>query len=827
MFKIKGSCEIKIVNSQTGKTKEVIEKENLITDNTLLDVLGWIPNNLFSTSTVLNIFISANASSPNSVASGVSIMATAYTPSDVTKITFYPNANPIYGQIQQRIDYVGTDRTFQTVGIRNSSSGKIFAYLLLDTPCTQGAYDYLDLFYRVQFINAGGQGLATTDALLDFARGCFLGGSNSFDMQYYSPWCGVASSMRYARYATAKTLLDYKSNILNSSHSVSSQTVASHYKFKMNISFDQDQSIGFIFGSLLQGSASSGGYHTIKNIQNPLAPFQNIFTHSSNATVPFFNSLTSAAGNGKIRTSGNWTGKFPELYKITIVQGGATGVATYKYSVRKHLGFNGNSYSDLAFNSPYRIDLPGFHGMKEENNDLLRWSNTQIVQYDQTGIMLLDVFDGRYQIWDAASTPNLPATQIRQCAVDPINQKIYVACRATGLWVINVSTNTIERPFNIPCYGVDVGRNNVAYVVIEGGMYLSSNWNTPLVFTYTGITDNNWSKVYFLKCDPEHISDRIAMAIAVPSASNRVVWWNVGGSVVNGPQSSSIKAYPASLEVSDTGSHWVSGAGRLTFGSASLGSLGGSLITGGTLNHSIYGSDTYYKITFYNQYLILADRIVDIAGITINTFTSFSSGTGRSAILHLDSGICILSNFLRQMFSDNFYCWNSFGWNGSQWVLNHTGAKTTHTDNQLLGNGINIRFENGTNAPHFIGTDFYTQSICEGKHKDNASTISHNTCWYSVGAIFNKQVASGATIPVASPYTITLSAASETDFRRIETDSPELHKFTINGSPVTTVYTNGQAPAPNEVTINAAGVITFNASDAGKVFSGTFAILLL
>ncbi len=81
-----------------------------------------------------------------------------------------------------------------------------------------------------------------------------------------------------------------------------------------------------------------------------------------------------------------------------------------------------------------------------------------------------------------------------------------------------------------------------------------------------------------------------------------------------------------------------------------------------------------------------------------------------------------------------------------------------------------------------------------------------------------------------SSYFVTVPAAANTDFRRMETDSPELHKLTINGTAVATVYSSNSdfytPPGVNEVFIMSNGKIYFNAADLGKTITGTYAHLL-
>lgn len=1051
-MEIKGSVKIRVVDSRTEEIKQTIKQNNTITNQALVEVLDW---GAVGVASDRRISISQQTTKPSIFNATVAkIIGTGYIPSGISSPIINTNVTPIFGQIQNRIDFTGTARTFTTVALtrsgsnnnQNNESHAAMAYLLLDTPCTQGSYDYLDIFYRIQFLNSTGQGFFSNQAMTDFANAFFGIGRNgpydsvsAFDMTPL--WTSLCSFplQKYTDFCPdyyPSVTLDYSGNYAATGWS-SGYRVDSHFKFKMAVNLGLDSKVGWIFNSMFQGRRWEDTVYTVAKFQSSPSPLQNLFSHSADATVPFFDSLKLANGNGKVLLGGNWQNKWPELYKITITDSGATGTAKYRWSARRHLGFNGNTYSDRSirccFRNPNKPAAPGMHGWRDENNDVLRYSPTQVCQYDDTGVTLLDLLDGSYTNWDATTTPALPVTRAQQVAVDPADKKIYVSCRAKGLWVIDAVTNTITNPVTAPCYGVDVGRNGVAFVVTEGALLQSTDWNTPLPFAYAGITDGNWNRVQFLKADPEHPEDRLALVMQVPNSGNRrIVWWSIvapvpitkqltyasdgdvngvchylgtyygesnwlnphdqgyvtvtmsstatgaaswlvdraGGQNVhtstianswiaidlgvnnrlipnyytlrlrgqynghairnwkfqgcnnaasnsvadlsaatwtdldvrvndttmadiadswgrytvsgattgyrwlrilqtgvessgthylilgefefygqfstvnlpfpnpaNGPEGTNIKPWPASLDVSDSGSLWAcmyqfySYYGRLepnilTFRRTNQRNLEFYLMRQ-QFSHSVWGSDLYYKIAFYKNYLILHDRIVDKNGNTIKTYRAFDHGN-RSYILHMGNNITLNNREMRHLFSDNGddYTWENYGYDGSQWVLNHAGTKTTHTEEQPLNAGLTVKFQDGSNTPHFVSTDFYTQSVNWGLLKDNASTMSYSSAWYSKSCRFGHPVQSGLTVPTAAPYTITLSAASEPSFVRIETDSPELIQLTLNGQPVATTYVGGTIPpAPMEVRVDASGngVVEFNAAQAGAVIGGTYA----
>lgn len=163
-MRIEGNVEIRRVNAITGEIVEVIKQKNLIPANSLLGVLENNSNpNYFGSR---RISISTSTTTPTILNSTLTnIIATGYIPSGVTSPTWNPNIDPPFGQIQNRIDFTGTARTFNSVGLTDLGSNNnqanlsttTYAYLKLDTVCTQGATEFLDIFYRIQFTNAGGK----------------------------------------------------------------------------------------------------------------------------------------------------------------------------------------------------------------------------------------------------------------------------------------------------------------------------------------------------------------------------------------------------------------------------------------------------------------------------------------------------------------------------------------------------------------------------------------------------------------------------------------------------------------------------------------------
>lgn len=992
-MKLKGKIRIEFHDTNGKQTQEPVEETNLIFNQTYLTILDVSPNAVFAAASIL---ISSTTTPPDFNAPTITnVLAGGSVPSGVTSPIWYESITPNFGEIQNQIAAPTTARTFYTVGLRAPIFGDLTA-TLLTIPCTQNAFEILTIYYRIEVMNSSGERLSPRFTR-DFG-GKLFNKKECFHGTLGTSYCNAPSNL----YPYIDTQQDI--SLINTAVSGgawgAAAIISSHYKYKENRTFkiaqsgvpgDTDEFVGYIFNSLLTGNSNkilpgvafiaanytentSSAYRVsayapqtvnidpTKPVFQP--PFQKIWSHRINAPLPFFDPSNAAIGTAYPMIAGTWTGIWPELYRYTITLGGAMGTSQYKFSKRLHLGFNGNAYSDRTVICPFRNPntpaAAGMHGWRFEDNDLLRWSSTQIVQYDNTGVTLLDLMDGSYTNWDATTTPILNVTKLRQCAVDTTNQLIYCACRDTGLWIIDVANGTTIQQIPTPCYGVDVGRNNVAVAIVDGGIYQSTDWTTPVTFTFTGISDGNWSRVFFLKADPEDTSDRLAIVADNGSGIRRVVWaqlnppplpptptatrywrvknttpatggdaqwicyelifqnefgiditvggtstntaafdknggtfssigvganltlqytfaspvvvyqllisnlnngsnipptnydleyspdnisWMIAGSFTTGTNSgqyypyitpylpndvalgyegAEIKQWAASLDVSDTGGFWAIASLRLFFGTTMTQAIASPPVQ--SLIHSVWGNVNLYKISFYtstpgNEFLIGNTAIVNSSNISQNAYAALGT---TATVLHMQGGIVALSNAVRQLFTDNIYAWENYGWNGSNWILNNTNSKPTHTSIDTLIQGLTIQWMAGT----FQLGDFFTQGILNGTWKDNATTVFIENFWYTKAVHFDVALPGALTVPAIAPYEIPFPAASNPVFARIETDSVSaLNKFTIGGVVVPTIYVNGESAGPGELTIYPTGAgakAVFNAVDAGKTWAGTY-----
>lgn len=836
-MKIKGIVSI-VIADIGGSIKQQVTQENLIFDASWLGILG---NNVAPLNPGYNYFGSRNISiaqdtstpiaSDNNVTDVIGTAAPVL-PSPV----WVEDVDPPYGTITGRINPVGVSRTFTSVALTGLTPADVqtipseiaYARLLLTTVCTQEENDFVNITYTIQFLDNVGDGFLSKD-LNRYDLGRSLFGFGNYNIGILNTcWCDP--------YTSSIELPPASTGITITTGAVS--TDPENYKWNYQYSQDRDTGLGVIYNALTQGvSNEDNRVYALTQYLYDLEPFQTGFKKSSLSVVPFFDSANFGSSQGTAIFEGTWTKKIPEIYKILFTATGATGVATYKFSVLKHTGFRGNTYTPLDNKTLYRT--PGYqfvnnlHGWRVEDFDVHRLSETEIVQFDLTGVSQIDIFNGTNKTWDSTTTPALSVTNTRQIAVDITNRLIYVACRDTGLWIINIGANTVTQQFNDPCYGVDVGRSNIAIALIDGGIYLSSNWVTPEPFTFVGITDGNWDRVRFLKADPVDTDDQIAIVADNGSGTNRIVWYQFSdNSAVLGYEDASVNSYPASLDVSDIGSLWIVfrsiDASKIIYGTNTLDATYDAYYRNFT--HSVWGLDNFSKVTFYkDNYIGYASLQGGSDTVSYNKF-NFATERNNAFVLHLEGGVVLsdqsfeniggLANIAEGLVVQLFpsIAEISYGWNGSTWVEGNINSKTTHASAEVLLNGLTVRFANGTNPPHFINTEFFTQSINYGLLKDNATSIEIRTAWYSK-AIHNETIAS-----TTITSTVTLPADGNPIFRRVDLDEYYPHRIYINGVLVTKLWLDGTAPAVSEASFPADGsaVLTFNTLDLGKTLTGSY-----
>lgn len=353
-MKLSGSVEVEVVDSVTGELKQHIKQTNLIPDNTLIEILNWNATRQFFG--IKRISISAQQITPSPLNNTLTqILATGYIPASVESPTWNETLDPPFGQIQNRIDPIGMARDFYTIGLTDLGNNNkhpdgtqaiTSAYVKLDTVCTQGATDVVNIFYRIQFDNAGGQGL-TNRARYNFGKELFIRHSEEI---LFFPLSALWNSPKEITNLDSVSVLTLENLAgFRDAFGVTGWTqgirIDNHFKWKYVFNKGKNELVGLLIHSFVQGFDDAFKGYSSTRFENPQEPFQTGFWHSSNAPGPFFDSSFSGTSQGEIELSGMWTGTTPQLYKITITTSGAVGVATYRLSIADiPNGFNGNTW---------------------------------------------------------------------------------------------------------------------------------------------------------------------------------------------------------------------------------------------------------------------------------------------------------------------------------------------------------------------------------------------------------------------------------------------------------------------------------------------------
>lgn len=888
----KGQVTLRFVDVRSGKsTREPMVFCNQITEHFYADLIGTngriktggllSRNNTIGVSDHSQLPIAGQYTTIGQIkGSGVTMARNRNYPSeDYSAWTYRPEQSPPYAELFNSLPYPGTGtRTFQTIFLAKSSSSAdstpVYAYLLAPDPIIQGTTEIINIFYKI--INyAADSPDALVSSLDQDIISSVLSASNSINegTDVYTKAEAIAFPLPGQPVNNLRkggvSLIDY----------AQSQIIAlpSFYSHRTSVTVPlvrddtgtgnttlQSGLVGELINSVGIGyHASSNSYYRIKPFDLGANQYQGYFPHNVNADTPFVDLSSipkNATGMGTLAFSGSWNGTLPEHYRLVITGTGATGVATYQLKRKRHTGFHENTYVSNQLSVPYVnhgiATFEGFHGFN--NSRFLRISNDEIASWDETGVCAINLRDGSYRVFDGNSS-GLEVENISQVACDArltglhsgtAATKIWVACRVTGLWEIDLTLETCTQLATDPCYAVDVGYLGKVFAVFGGTNPRLSNSDDYLMalnFSISTITAD-WSLVKRMKCDPNSTTFQ---SLIHYGASGTTVWWNTGDpSGLTGPTLA--VSNQNSFDVSDTDSTWfgvIAGTFqqssahyvvKLTPGSTTTTTITSSMGSGCAPNPCIIGNKLLIQFgnnsTTGNAYAL--HNTSD--GSLIDKFNFIGEGWGTTKLTPANAYLvymgrnlvfcgAILENFcyLVSAFDNKDYAFESYGWNGSAWVLGETGSRTTHSASAGLLDGISVAFADGDSALHFVETDYYDCFYNDGRLKTNTDTFIYtNFIWYRKMEVATITGGAGLTVPSSSPYQVKLPKANgglspDANFLVAYSVHPSFFAFALNGVNVSKINVNGESPGPQEVTVAANGTLTFNAADAGKAITST------
>lgn len=669
MMQIKGSVEIRVIDIETNEVVDVIKQNNVITDRALYGRMmqGNSPGN--STNSIV-LGLDTPIPQAHDWPSLAATVSGGSVPSGVASPQWFnvTSTTPAYTQWVNRYNPGATSRTINyialvdTVGGDNQVTGQqsVNAYVALTTPCVQTSTQILDVYYRIQWIppTAGSTNLPLSNfyqiaSAITSSATQYVPGTNLLytwtglqGIPYYN---NLSSPANY--YSLAQSVLTAQTtNTGNAAGVTTTDVVDPFFERVVGWNMTTTQMVGRILGTI----AISSGVYYANNWQNfgwqsitapTKSKIQPISSHAASTlsvttAQPFLDSFSSS-GTGYIQANENWTKPdYPELYRINITTSGSVGAASYNFQKRNHIGFNGNTYGNVIETIPFMTDdgtqkaIPGSHGTTNNPQTSLLGSDplgfriekidySHVVTYDRTGITKVGLSSGLYTNFDSTTTPQLPATYIKQVSVGT-DKSLWIACADTGLYRVSADGTTITHIGAIPgitstnCYGVDIGRGGSIWAVFEGGLAQSidngSTWTifnstTTPTFNFVGVTDGNWNSVHYMRADPSNVNDNICLVrkwgttVLQPTG---FVWWSRSTGVATAGRSitgTSAQQYtridPSWFNVSDNTSLWLAlelvGNTGYTYSNPSMpivytfNSINASVVYAGLYNYQPYG----------------------------------------------------------------------------------------------------------------------------------------------------------------------------------------------------------------------------------------------
>lgn len=260
----------------------------------------------------------------------------------------------------------------------------------------------------------------------------------------------------------------------------------------------------------------------IEYLFDKVSDLSNVWSHEETSNTPMYdiNELANSSLKPIIDVSVD-TPDFPSEYFLKVVTSGGVGVGEYKLYKTSFHNFSNNIRSKL---SNYAVSLfwevgTDFERYKRDNEIVIfnpRWiydwsfatGDVEIVTWEQyKGIAILRVRDTgvteshRFPL----STYTQFGTRINDIAVDPVNDKIYVASE-TGLYEIVVTGATVSQLDADACASVTVGDSGQVFAIFRDGAgsgrlssSIGANWATALDLTGASI---NWDNVWRIFIDP-------------------------------------------------------------------------------------------------------------------------------------------------------------------------------------------------------------------------------------------------------------------------------------------------------------------------------------
>ena len=869
-MKLTGECLIQVKDAHTDSVKREYNATNQIQNRFYKDVLDdYYEDDFFRRSDYWNqkkVFISSEsnliARTDNQINNVLAIAEGS--PSYRNIYPVLKSADPPYIEIRNRIGFTGSSRSFNSIGLTSAGSNNdtggttepAYTHLVLSSTVTQAENENLDFFYRIVFN-------------WDNSANTLLAGHYDLALAWFDYYNSIVSDCKFSvvQKPSQKYFLLSQSTIGDFDfENETKQVLNSLYKFRQERSFNNGSFTGRAMRTIALGDAVSldNGNNTWTNgdpnsaisFQNTLPSYSligNMFGHNSDSNKPFYDSDFLANGSKQPVLSGSKSALIPELWRLDITSSGDLGVAEYKLAKRKFISFSGNNYNPHSSLMPFlnttENTFEGAHYAQYSNFFMFkneRISEEKFAFWDPSGATILNLFSGAYSNYDLGN--------VQQCYYRESNNSLYVACRDTGLYQIDLTNDTTSNLNSDQCYGVTEANSKI-YAVFEGRLANEDDFSVGRSFSISEIT-NDWSVVKGIKGNNDHSDFRLAIVLD----KDYFYFWSetlTGGQKASASYAPSIRLTQINAVPAYSGDIWVSNEiddnNMETFKFGESGSTDYFINKGCEVVPTPFIGDRFVIRSDEDGYILEIESSGNINNTQIaNNSSSYYDdyiNLGQGNLLEKDDNdtYFTLHNHIPNQWNGehlNPLVWDTYGWNGSNWVkedwqwdaTNKTwiepstyGGKPTHTDVQPLVEGIDIKWEelDSSNPKDFAEGDYYTTTIYEGMVKDNVT--SFDVAWN----IYVKPTSNSDlndTIPSSSPHELYVAespngSASDPNWIGLDDDKPKYsHSISIEGygGEAELLSSSAGAPGANQVRFNQSGLLEFSSSDAGKNVTGTY-----
>jgi hypothetical protein len=419
----------------------------------------------------------------------------------------------------------------------------------------------------------------------------------------------------------------------------------------------------------------------------------------------------------------------------------------------------------------------------------------------------------------------------------------------SGVDVFNPSVTVDLSGFTgTTCYGITITAGGKVWALFDGGLAESSDSGVSWT-THTTLTVPSFDNIFGIQGDPNHSDDRLAIIYAVdpnaPTLDIDVYWWD---RVADATSTNVIdrvwfeqNIYFNPIEPRDLFTLFTCSPSDGVWGTANYGAsddaaifsydtstplvsmplqglnrqrIRGKHYWGTDINgddallHFLVSSSNDHRVILFqqdgnfqlsdileeaNQEAGGSERVLlgDIASIPITCWLPGGKFIFRLAGVYYITMFSQYTDQLGGQFQN--ILWKDYGWDGSSWVRDEPGNKTTHAGPELLLDGLTISFDDSGATTSFDTTDYFTVPVVKGIMADGATRFTHDLYYYFKPAVFDVTDTQTPTLPNAVSKKKIQRSLSWTDTSSLEIEETDA---------ILTSSSTGGARSVEEIDIN-------------------------